>query len=83
VKTVLGIRIRSDPDLFAGSGSGSGNFLPDPDRGSGSRIRIRPPKGAYYKSEKVIFSQQHFQYPGTLAFHQTMKKTSELLVKST
>jgi hypothetical protein len=37
---VLGIRIRSDPDLFAGSGSG--NFSPDPDPGSD------PPKGAYY-----------------------------------
>jgi hypothetical protein len=32
--TVLGIRIRSDPDLFAGSRAGSGNFdrirIPDP-----------------------------------------------------
>jgi hypothetical protein len=52
-----------DPDLV-----GSGpfcrirTFLSDPDpeilTGSGSVS----PKGAYYKSVKVIFSQQHFQY---------------------
>jgi hypothetical protein len=35
--------------------SGSGNF----DR---IQIRIRPPKSAYYQSEKVIYSHRHFQY---------------------
>jgi hypothetical protein len=49
VYLAVGTRIRSDPDLFVGSGSG--NF---------DRIRIRPPQGAYYQSEKVIFSYQHF-----------------------
>jgi hypothetical protein len=48
---VLGIRIRSDPNLFVGSGSG--NF---------DRIRIRPPYRCFlHPSEKVIFSHQHFQ----------------------
>jgi hypothetical protein len=33
------------------------------------RIRIRPPKDAYYQSEKVIFSHKHFQYgTGTYLF---------------
>jgi hypothetical protein len=47
-KAVLGIRIRSNPDLFAGSGSGNFSPDPDPDPGSGSD----PPKGAYYYQKR-------------------------------
>jgi hypothetical protein len=48
--SVLGIRIRSDPDLFAGSGAESG-------------------------SEKVIFSQQHFQYFSFSPYHEKNFRT--------
>jgi hypothetical protein len=52
-----------DPDLF----DGSGNFDP---------TLIRPPKGAYYQSEKVIFSQQHFQYRVLKLFSKPQKNLS-------
>jgi hypothetical protein len=51
-----------DPDPEILTGSESGNF---------DQIQIRPLVGALCQSEKVIFSQQHFQY---FAFKQTMTK---------
>jgi hypothetical protein len=75
---ILSVSIRDsvgdpDPDLFAGSGSG--NFSPDPDPGSGS-----DPLKVLIIYQKRWFLHNIFS---TLAFHQTMKKTSELLVKTT
>jgi hypothetical protein len=48
LEDLLGIRIRSNPDLFAGSRSGNFSPDPDPDPGSGSD----PPKGAYYYQKR-------------------------------
>jgi hypothetical protein len=54
---------------------GSGPFVV-----SGNFDRIRPPKGAYYQSEKMIFSHKHFQ---CFIYSANHEKTSELLVKTT
>jgi hypothetical protein len=71
LQAVLGIRIRT--------------FLQDPDPEIFHRIRIPDPDPTPLK---VLIIEQirwffHNNISSTLAFHQTLKKTSELFVKTT
>jgi hypothetical protein len=65
-KTVLWIRIRSDPKLLEGSGYGSGKIIPDPDPGrAGSEmnfeVKLRYP-GKLIKFDNLSTKMQISKY---------------------